>query len=109
LITEVNQESREIVVLFDKREVVYHVDELDELSVAYAITIHKSQGSEYPVVIIPISLQHFPMLTKNLLYTAITRGKQQVVLIGQKKAVAIAVKNNKDTARYTKLLDWLRV
>lgn len=108
-ITDVNQEEGEITVLFDKREVVYHIDELDELSIAYAVTIHKSQGSEYPVVIIPISLQHFSMLAKNLLYTAITRGKQQVVLIGQKKAIAIAVKNRKDTSRYTKLLDWLKI
>jgi len=107
-ITIVDRERGEIIVLFDRREVVYHIDDLDELNIAYAITIHKSQGSEYPVVIIPITLQHFPMLAKNLLYTAITRGKQQVVLIGQKKAIAIAVRDNKAVARYTKLLDWLK-
>jgi exodeoxyribonuclease V alpha subunit len=74
---------------------------------AYANTIHKSQGSEYSVIIIPLMIQHFPMLKRNLLYTGITRGKKLVVIIGEKKALAIAVKDRQTRKRYTKLRDWL--
>jgi exodeoxyribonuclease V alpha subunit len=74
---------------------------------AYAATIHKSQGSEYPAVVIPVLTQHYPMLQRNLLYTAITRGKQLVVLVGQKKAVAIAVRNVSGRRRWSKLAEWL--
>jgi exodeoxyribonuclease V alpha subunit len=76
---------------------------------AYAVTIHKSQGSEYPAVIIPLLTQHYPMLQRNLLYTAITRGKRLVVLVGQKKAIAIAVRNTSRHRRWSKLRDWLEV
>jgi exodeoxyribonuclease V alpha subunit len=76
---------------------------------AYAVTIHKSQGSEYPAVIIPLLTQHYPMLQRNLLYTAITRGKRLVVLVGQKKAIAIAVRNASRRRRWSKLRDWLVV
>jgi len=103
----INFDGQKLSILFDERVVEYAFDELDELNIAYAVTIHKSQGSEYPVVIIPITTQHFTMLQKNLLYTAITRGKRQVVLIGQKRAIAIAVKNNKESYRYSKLKEWL--
>ena len=103
----INFDDQKLSILFDERIVEYAFDELDELNIAYAVTIHKSQGSEYPVVIIPITTQHFTMLQKNLLYTAITRGKKQVVLIGQKRAIAIAVKNNKESHRYSKLMEWL--
>jgi exodeoxyribonuclease V alpha subunit len=82
----------EIVVGFDGRSVAYGFGELDTLVPAYAATIHKSQGSEYPAVVIPVLTQHYAMLQRTLLYTGVTRGKQLVVLVGQKKAVAIAVR-----------------
>ena len=76
----------------------YGFGELDELVLAYATTIHKSQGSEYPAVVIPLTTQHYPMLQRNLLYTAVTRGKRLVVIVGQKKAMAIAVKGKQTAA-----------
>ena len=81
--------------------------ELDTLVPAYAATIHKSQGSEYPAVVIPVLTQHYAMLQRNLLYTGVTRGKRLVVLVGQKKAVAIAVKNVSGRRRWSKLNEWL--
>jgi exodeoxyribonuclease V alpha subunit len=75
--------------------IVYDFGELDEVSLAYAITIHKSQGSEFPAVVIPLAMQHYMLLQRNLVYTGITRGKKLVVLIGQRKALAMAVKNNR--------------
>jgi exodeoxyribonuclease V alpha subunit len=81
--------------------------ELDTLVPAYAATIHKSQGSEYPAVVIPVMTQHYAMLQRNLLYTGVTRGKRLVVLVGQKKAVAIAVKNVSGRRRWSKLREWL--
>ena len=89
------------------RVVVYGWGELDHLVPAYACTIHKSQGSEYPAVVVPLLTQHYPMLQRNLLYTGLTRGKQLVVLVGQKKALAMAVKNHLARRRYTKLAEWL--
>jgi magnesium-transporting ATPase (P-type) len=83
--------------------------ELDTLVPAYAATIHKSQGSEYPAVVIPVLTQHYAMLQRNLLYTGVTRGKQLVVLVGQKKAVAIAVRNVSGRRRWSKLNEWLAV
>jgi exodeoxyribonuclease V alpha subunit len=97
-ITAIDDEDQELTVDFDGRPVLYDFNELDTLSLAYALTIHKSQGSEYPAVVIPLSTQHFPMLRRNLLYTAITRGRQVVVLIGTKRALALAV-DREDTAR----------
>ena len=81
---------------------------VDMLVPAYAATIHKSQGSEYPAVIIPVLTQHYAMLQRNLLYTGVTRGKRRVVLVGQKKAVAIAVRNASGRRRWSKLAEWLR-
>jgi superfamily I DNA and RNA helicase len=75
----------------------------------YAATIHKSQGSEYPAVVIPVMTQHYTMLQRNLLYTGVTRGKRLVVLVGQKKAVAIAVRNISGRRRWSKLAEWLRL
>jgi exodeoxyribonuclease V alpha subunit len=89
------------------RAVTYGFGELDMLVPAYAATIHKSQGSEYPAVIIPILTQHYAMLQRNLLYTGVTRGKRLVVLVGQKKAVAIAVRNVSGRRRWSKLREWL--
>ena len=81
--------------------------ELDTLVPAYAATVHKSQGSEYPAVVIPVLTQHYAMLRRNLLYTGVTRGKRLVVLVGQKKAVAIAVRNTSGRRRWSKLDEWL--
>ncbi len=100
-IVYLNTEERELSIRFDERNILYSFDELDEIVPAYAITIHKSQGGEYPVVIIPISMQHFIMLERNLIYTAVTRGKKMVVLVGQVKALQMGVKNNKIRKRYT--------
>ena len=95
------------VVGFDEREVSYAADDLDELTLAYAATVHKSQGSEYPAVIVPVHTQHYVMLQRSLLYTAVTRGKQLVVLIGSRKALRIAVDNAEVAARYSRLADRL--
>src|SRR5208337_4025369 len=102
-------EAGELVASFDGRSVTYGFDELDTLVPAYAATIHKSQGSEYPAVIIPILTQHYPMLQRNLLYTGITHGKRLVVLVGQKKAIAIAARNVSGRRRWSKLDEWLRL
>lgn len=92
-----------VFITFDGRQVEYELSELDEIAPAYAITIHKSQGSEYPAVVIPLSTQHYMLLERNLLYTGITRGKQLVVLIGQLKALAMAVKTVRSRGRMTNL------
>ena len=99
--------SAELVANFDGRSVTYGFGELDTLVPAYAATIHKSQGSEYPAVVIPVMTQHYAMLQRNLLYTGVTRGKRLVVLVGQKKAVAIAVRNVSGRRRWSKLSEWL--
>jgi len=97
----------ELTVNFDGREVSYLFGELDALVLAYAATIHKSQGSEYPAVVIPVMTQHYAMLQRNLLYTGLTRGKKLVVLVGQRKAIAIAVKNEAGRRRWSKLDEWM--
>lgn len=102
-ITSIDTEESELVINFDGREVKYDFNELDEITLAYAASIHKSQGSEYPAVVIPLSMQHFMMLERNLLYTGITRGKRLVVLIGQPKALALAIKNKRSASRVTAL------
>jgi exodeoxyribonuclease V alpha subunit len=107
-IAKIDPVEREVTIRFDQREVVYDYGELDELSLAYAITIHKSQGSEFPVVVTPLAMQQFLLLQRNLVYTGITRGKKLVVLIGQRKALAIAVKNNRTENRFSGLLARLR-
>ena len=99
----IDPEEGELVVDFDGRDVVYGFGELDELVLAYATTIHKSQGSEYPAVVIPLTTQHYAMLQRNLLYTGVTRGKQLVVLVGQRRALAIAVRNGSARRRWSKL------
>jgi exodeoxyribonuclease V alpha subunit len=107
-IDDVDSNAGEVAVSFDGRSVTYGFGELDMLVPAYAATIHKSQGSEYPAVIIPALTQHYAMLQRNLLYTGVTRGKRLVVLVGQKKAVAIAVRNVSGRRRWSKLAEWLR-
>jgi exodeoxyribonuclease V alpha subunit len=106
-VTDVEAEEGELTASFDARSVAYTFGELDTLVPAYAATIHKSQGSEYPAVVIPLMTQHYAMLQRNLLYTGITRGKRLVVLVGQKKAVAIAVRNVSGRRRWSKLQGWL--
>ena len=107
-IDDVDPDAGELAVTFDSRSVTYRFGELDVLVPAYAATIHKSQGSEYPAVIIPVLTQHYAMLQRNLLYTGVTRGKRLVVLVGQKKAIAIAVRNVSGRRRRSKLAEWLR-
>ncbi len=106
-IIQLNDAERSVKVRFEHRVVEYDYQELDELSLSYAITVHKSQGSEYPFVVLPIHTQHFVLLQRNLLYTAITRGKKMVLLMGSPKAVAIAVRNTDSRQRITRLRDRL--
>lgn len=103
-IRSINLQDNELTIAFDNKEVLYDFNELDEIVLAYATTIHKSQGSEYPAVVIPLMMQHYTMLKKNLIYTAITRGKKLVILVGQKKALAIAIKHKGQQRRYSTLL-----
>lgn len=107
-IVTIDPDEREVAVRFDQREARYDYGELDELSLAYAITIHKSQGSEFPVVVIPLAMQQYLLLQRNLIYTAITRGKQLVIVIGQTKALAAAVRNNRTGQRFSGLLARLK-
>ena len=107
-IDDVDPELGEITARFDGRAVTYGFGELDALAPAYATTIHKSQGSEYPAVVIPLMTQHYMMLQRNLLYTGVTRGKRLVVLVGQRKAIAIAVKAASGRRRWSKLREWMR-
>ena len=106
-INKIDREEQEIIVNYDGRMVSYEYSELDEIVLAYAVSVHKSQGSEYPVVVMPVLTQHYMLLQRNLLYTGITRGKKLVVLVGTNKAVAIAIKNNKPQKRYTLLKERL--
>src|ERR1700731_4538989 len=108
-IDDVDPDAGELTASFDGRAVTYGFSELDTLVPAYAATIHKSQGSEYPAVVIPVLTQHYAMLQRNLLYTGVTRGKRLVVLVGQKKAVAIAVRNVSGRQRWSRLNEWLRL
>ncbi len=107
-ITKIDAEEQEVHVNFDGRFVGYDFSELDELVLAYATSVHKAQGSEYPAVVMPILTQHYLLLQRNLLYTGITRGKKLVVLVGTKKALSIAVHNNKTQLRYTLLKERLQ-
>ncbi len=102
-IESINSEEQCVRILFDGRSVEYDVAELDEINLAYAISIHKSQGSEFPIVVIPLAMQHYNLLVRNLLYTGITRGKKLVVLVVEAKALQHAVRNDKIRKRITKL------
>ena len=106
-VRRIDPDSQELVIEFDDKPVEYQFGELDEVALAYAVSIHKSQGSEYPAVVIPMMMQHYMMLRRNLLYTGITRGRKLVVLVGQKKAVGMAVKGKVETRRWSKLAEWM--
>jgi len=106
-ITRINPEDQEVAVRVDGRPVTYDFSELDELTLAYAATVHKSQGSEYPAVVFPLHTTHYPMLQRNLLYTAVTRARRLLVVVGTKKALALAVKNDATLRRCSRLTDRL--
>ena len=107
-ITRIDLEDQEVTISFDGRDVVYDYTDLDEIVLAYAVSVHKSQGSEYPAVVIPLLTQHYVLLQRNLVYTAVTRGRNLVVMVGTKKALAIGVKNDRTQKRYTYLRHRLR-
>lgn len=107
IISDVNLEERSISVNVDERVIKYDLAETDELVLAYATTIHKAQGSEYPIVVMPLTMSHYIMLQRNLLYTGITRAKKILVIVGSKKAIYTAVRNNKVTERNTYLKERL--
>jgi exodeoxyribonuclease V alpha subunit len=103
VINNIDLEDSLLKIQFDDRMVDYEFNELDEIALAYATSIHKAQGSEYPAVVIPLAMQHYLLLERNLLYTGVTRGKQLVVVIAQPKALAMAVKNQRSQRRMTYL------
>jgi exodeoxyribonuclease V alpha subunit len=107
-VTRVDPEEGTLTVRFEDREVPYEAADLNELTLAYAISVHKSQGSEYPAIVLPLHTQHFIMLRRNLLYTAITRGRRLDVLAGSRRALAIAVKTAPAEGRHTRLAARLR-
>ncbi len=107
-IASIDLEEQEVVVQFTERDVSYDYADLSELALAWVVTVHKSQGSEYPVVILPLFMQHYVLLSRNLLYTGLTRAKQLAILVGPTKAIGFAVKRVMDRQRYTALADRLR-
>ncbi|WP_247896271.1 SF1B family DNA helicase RecD2 [Azospirillum argentinense] len=107
IVSAVDAEEGVLTATFDGRPVTYDFGELDEIVLAYATTIHKSQGSEYPVVVIPVVTQHYTMLHRNLIYTGVTRGKRLVIMLGQRRALAMAVRGVQGRRRWTKLGEWL--
>jgi exodeoxyribonuclease V alpha subunit len=107
VVSKIDTDDNSLLIEFDGREVAYDAGELDQVVLAYATTIHKSQGSEYPAVVLPLTTQHYTMLQRNLVYTGITRGKRLVVIVGQRKAMAMAVKGNQSRKRWSKLRNWL--
>ena len=108
IVVQIDLEEQEVTVQFSERQVSYDYADLDKITLAWSVSIHKSQGSEYPVVILPMFMQHYVMLSRNLLYTGVTRAKQLAILVGQHKAIALAVKQERDQQRYTLLAQQLR-
>jgi len=108
IVESIDPVDQELAVRFDDRLVQYDFGELDEIGLAYAVTIHKSQGSEFPAVVIPLAMQHYMLLQRNLIYTGITRSRRLLVLVGQRKALSIAVRNDRPQRRYSGLLASLR-
>jgi exodeoxyribonuclease V alpha subunit len=107
-IQKINPVEQELTVRFDDRLVTYDFGELDEGSLAYVVTIHKSQGSEFPAVVIPVAMQHYMLLQRSLIYTGITRAKRLLVVVGQRKALGLAVRNDQSRKRYSGLLSSLK-
>jgi exodeoxyribonuclease V alpha subunit len=107
IIAAIDPIEQEVTISFDGREVTYDYADLNEITLAWSITIHKSQGSEYPVVILPIYMTHFVMLSRNLIYTGLTRAKQLAIVIGSSKAISLAVKQVNQQQRYTRLKERL--
>jgi exodeoxyribonuclease V alpha subunit len=108
IIEKIDPVDQQLSVRFDDRLVAYEFGELDEVSLAYAVTIHKAQGSEFPAVVIPVAMQQFMLLQRNLIYTGITRAKQMLVVVGQRKALGTAVRNDRSRRRYSGLLSSLQ-
>ena len=106
-VRRIEPDAQALVIEFDDRPVEYQFGELDEVALAYAVSIHKAQGSEYPAVVMPVMMQHYVMLRRNLLYTGITRGRKVVVVVGQKQAIGMAVKGKVETRRWSKLAEWM--
>jgi exodeoxyribonuclease V alpha subunit len=103
VITGIDSEEQEVTAEFADREVTYDYADLNEITLAFATTIHKAQGSEYPVVILPVFMQHYVMLSRNLIYTGVTRARKLAIWVGDQKAIAMAVKQGRDQQRYTRL------
>jgi exodeoxyribonuclease V alpha subunit len=108
VVEKIDPVEQEVTVRFDERLVTYDYGELDEVSLAYAVTIHKAQGSEFPAVVIPVAMQHYMLLQRNLIYTGITRAKRLLVVVGQRKALGLAVRNDQSHKRYSGLLSSLK-
>jgi len=102
-VTGIAPVDHQIIITFEEQEIPYDFSELDEIVLAYAISVHKSQGSEYPAVVLPILTQHYILLQRNLIYTAVTRGKHLVVVVGTRKALHMGINNNKTRKRFTYL------
>lgn len=106
-IVQIDPNSKEVTISYEGRDVSYDFGEMDQVDLSYAMTIHKSQGSEFPIVILPLFMSHYKLLMRNLIYTGITRGKQKVIVIGQKKAMYLGIKSNQSLERYSLLKYWL--
>jgi len=107
-IRSIDQENQVLLISFDGREVPYDYADLDEIVLAYAVSVHKSQGSEYPAVILPVLTQHYVLLQRNLIYTAVTRGRKLVVMVGTRAALSIGIRNVGTQKRYTYLCERLK-
>jgi exodeoxyribonuclease V alpha subunit len=106
-ILSIDTVEQEVTVDYGGRAVVYDYADLNEITLAFAVSVHKSQGSEYPVVIFPLYMQHYMMLSRNLFYTGLTRARKLAIIIGDKKAISLAVRTTDDQQRYTRL--WQRL
>jgi exodeoxyribonuclease V alpha subunit len=107
LVRFIDTDLGDVTIEFDGRGVLYAAHELDQVVLAYATTVHKAQGCEYPTVVIPVTTQRYPMLQRSFIYTGITRDRKLVVLVGQKKALPMAVRGSRAVRRWSKLGDWL--
>jgi exodeoxyribonuclease V alpha subunit len=108
MVGSIDSTEQEVTIMFDERKVVYDYGDLNELGLAWSISIHKSQGSEYPVVILPLYMQHYLLLSRNLIYTGLTRAKQLAIVVGSSKAIGLAVKKHEVGQRYTRLQERLK-